>query len=1253
MKNSSISILLLVLFAASMLLITGCQRVQNKVPTAIKVSGPSGTISQSSSTFTWTGSDSDGTIESYEYKKDSSVWVSIGKDTSYVWNDYSEGPHEFEIRAKDNEGGYSEPVSWDFTYHINTIPVITKAGGRSGITRQNSSAFYWTGEDNDGNISGYEYRKDEGSWMNHALDLSYIWSGYSEGPHKFEIRAQDNDGAYSNILTWNFTYDSDSSFPYAITVLTYWETDDLDAAVKSELGANATVADWDEIKATYSESIGEFIEVIGLGVGDEDILLQRNGEGFVEANNRHYFMTRFDGDVPEWYTVHDQIDDYTLVLGSSYGVKDRVLAKLSDNSPPVVTKIDGPGEETTDGSSTFVWTGVDSDGSIVEYEYIKDGGNWISNGVSTSYTWSGYSEGPHTFEVRAKDNQGEYSEPASWGFSFVQEEPLLLQIPDQTLNEGEKLLIDLTGYTTSGNATDTLTYTLISGIGEILGNSYTYLASYTDSGTKNVTIRVTDNKGRVDECSFQITVNNVTAAIVRVYDMETGEALVRYEASLMCENELLRTESTKTDILYLSIEGAELDSLEIKIAKSGFEVLQIPVENVIESEDVEFDIISLRLELSHAYVEQEGTYLIEKEIVLPSEVEKQIKYASNIMNEYPVSDGTLLVSGYDDLVNCGFMLSEDGRIIGTWSDIPGYSGSSISETGAADVIDSLIIIGGMAVYGVLEKTPENCAAVLDFAKELKEYEDAIDVYLQNAVADDYDMLQDDELFTLVAKIIYELDQELGPLKEPTTYHSQCVDCTDCEWSPFISVAGSRNGETAFDAVSYVPQYILVTDTKGTPVAILPGASVDSFFAFEVSLGELRFWANPFDCFSEKEFVYYMSYQGNFTTELEESLAIWAYSLNHASLFFLTLDAVFEALFANIPLPVNEIYLLINGLTLDDMGHFFIKEMIESGVMKILSQGIEVIAEAVLNGRIAFDFFRSMAGIILSTEYSIQKKLGLGLSWTKDFFPKVSSFAKTLSNTGKMVMKFATTISSGLNIGWKARYVFGPDKPENGCCSSPISQYPSFTDVQTPDEIYASVPAEMTATSDGDILEWDFDGNGQYDLSTNLRSATWTYKKPGNYTLTAAAINVIHPIDTELEEACLKTCFSKNLTVLESNSIPVVAKVSGPDGEVSESSSTFTWNGSDSDGTIVKYEYRKDEGSWMSNGTSTSYTWSGYSGGVHKFEVRAQDNKESYSDLICWDFSYIPPPNPPGVPSNPNPQVAKDVVFSPVTLSWTC
>ena len=87
--------------------------------------------------------------------------------------------------------------------------------------------------------------------------------------------------------------------------------------------------------------------------------------------------------------------------------------------------------------------------------------------------------------------------------------------------------------------------------------------------------------------------------------------------------------------------------------------------------------------------------------------------------------------------------------------------------------------------------------------------------------------------------------------------------------------------------------------------------------------------------------------------------------------------------------------------------------------------------------------------------------------------------------------------------------------------------------------------------------------------------------------------------------------------------PIISKESGPIGTINESSSTFTWSGSDSDGEIIEYEYRKDSGNWYSNGLSNSYTWEGYSIGAHTFEIRAKDDSGTYSNTISWSFNYLP------------------------------
>ena len=175
------------------------------IPTVTRVNVPFGTISQSSSAFSWNGSDPDGTITKYEYRKDGGSWTSNGTGKNYTWSGYSEGSHKFEVRAQDNEGVYSNIISWSFVYDVgNKFPTVTIVSGPSGTISQSSSAFSWNGSDPDGTITKYEYRKDGGTWTSNGTSKNYTWSGYSETSHTFEVRAQDNEGDYSNIISWSF-----------------------------------------------------------------------------------------------------------------------------------------------------------------------------------------------------------------------------------------------------------------------------------------------------------------------------------------------------------------------------------------------------------------------------------------------------------------------------------------------------------------------------------------------------------------------------------------------------------------------------------------------------------------------------------------------------------------------------------------------------------------------------------------------------------------------------------------------------------------------------------------------------------------------------------------------------------------------------------------------------------------------------------------------------------------------------------------
>jgi len=85
-------------------------------------------------------------------------------------------------------------------------------------------------------------------------------------------------------------------------------------------------------------------------------------------------------------------------------------------------------------------------------------------------------------------------------------------------------------------------------------------------------------------------------------------------------------------------------------------------------------------------------------------------------------------------------------------------------------------------------------------------------------------------------------------------------------------------------------------------------------------------------------------------------------------------------------------------------------------------------------------------------------------------------------------------------------------------------------------------------------------------------------------------------------------------------IPVMGREYGPNGKILEPDVTFVWNGSDYDGLVVSYQYRKDGGEWEELfELKDSYTWWNVSGGSHTFEVRAVDNDGFCSEPVSWFF----------------------------------
>lgn len=100
-------------------------------------SGPSGTITTNSATFTYTGTGSSLPL-SYEYKLDEGVWTGYSSATSAILNNLAAGAHTFYVRAKDAVGNIdATPASQAFTY---TAPASTPTTTTPPTTSQPAPA---------------------------------------------------------------------------------------------------------------------------------------------------------------------------------------------------------------------------------------------------------------------------------------------------------------------------------------------------------------------------------------------------------------------------------------------------------------------------------------------------------------------------------------------------------------------------------------------------------------------------------------------------------------------------------------------------------------------------------------------------------------------------------------------------------------------------------------------------------------------------------------------------------------------------------------------------------------------------------------------------------------------------------------------------------------------------------------------------------------------------------------------------------
>jgi thrombospondin type 3 repeat protein len=148
-------------------------------------SGPSGAVTSTSASFTFSSSESG---SSFQCRIDGSAWDACSSPKAYAG--LAEGPHTFDVRAIDGAGNVDvSPAShtWLVVAPPDIMPPDTSiTAGPSGTVSSASASFSFTSDEAG---SSFQCRLDGGGFAGCTSPKSY--SGLANGSHAFEVRAVD------------------------------------------------------------------------------------------------------------------------------------------------------------------------------------------------------------------------------------------------------------------------------------------------------------------------------------------------------------------------------------------------------------------------------------------------------------------------------------------------------------------------------------------------------------------------------------------------------------------------------------------------------------------------------------------------------------------------------------------------------------------------------------------------------------------------------------------------------------------------------------------------------------------------------------------------------------------------------------------------------------------------------------------------------------------------------------------------------
>ena len=470
----------------------------NQPPTANAGVDQSITLPTNIVTLSGIGTDPDGTITAYRWRKiagPASFNFSSTISAATTVSGLVQGVYKFELRVTDNSGATGRD-----TMHVtvnpapNQVPTANAGVDQTITLPANIITLSGSGTDPDGTITAYQWTKVSGpvnGTITNTTSATTTVTGLIQGVYLFELQVTDNDGAISTD-TMQVTVNAAVNQPPA-----------------ADAGSNQTI--------TLPTNT---VTLSGSGTDPDGTIaaylwIKISGPTSGTITNATSATTTVTGLVQGVYQFQLQVTDNDGATATDVMQVNVNAAPPPANQPPTANA--GLDQNITLPTNTVSLngSGIDPDGTITAYLWRKISGptsGTITNTTSATTSATGLVQGIYNFELKVTDNNGATGRDTMQ----VTVSPALNQAPTANAGLDKTITLPTNSVSLNGSGTDpdgTITTYLWTKISGPANGTITNATSATTSATGLIQgiykfeLKVTDNNGATDTDTMQVTVN--------------------------------------------------------------------------------------------------------------------------------------------------------------------------------------------------------------------------------------------------------------------------------------------------------------------------------------------------------------------------------------------------------------------------------------------------------------------------------------------------------------------------------------------------------------------------------------------------------------------------------------------------------------------------------------------------------------------------------------------------------------------------